>query len=94
MGIWGAQAFSSRPLAPGCGCYHFRDVGRALSPVRLGPAPFTTIALNKNDHLGQGQFPEVLELERAGSQIWMSELKMRDYELFHSLPGPSRAGTH
>lgn len=75
VGISGAQAFSSRPLAPGCGCCHFRDVGRALFPVRLGPVPFATTALNKNDHPGQGQFPEVLELERAGSQIWMGELK-------------------
>lgn len=70
-------------------------MGRALSLVRLGPVPSATTALNENDHPGQGQFPEVLELERAGSQIWMGELKkMRDYELFHSLPGPSRTGTH
>lgn len=86
-----AQAFSSRPVATGCGCCHLRDVGRALS---IRPAPSAMTALNKNDHPGQGQCPEVLELERAGSWIWMGEFKkMRDYESFHSLPGPPRAGT-
>lgn len=70
-------------------------MGRALSLVRLGPAPSATTALNKNGHPVQGQFPEVLELERAGSQIWMGELKkIRDYELFNLLPGPLRAGIH
>lgn len=74
-----------------------------LQPQGHGPGPPAGLAQPSAIHhncpeqewpLGKDRFPKVLEPERAGSRIWMSERELiRDYESCNSLPGPLRAGT-